>query len=80
MLLALSAKSFLLVSFSKYESSTWIKPTVYELDEPSPVPAGISAIELISIPLSLNFLRTSLAIGCLISLGLDTNYVFEYLI
>ena len=51
---------------------------MYELDEPRPVPAGISAMELISTPCKLNSDNISLTIGCFISLMFSTNSVFEY--
>ena len=48
------------------------------LEEPSPVPAGISAIEFISTPvIECNF-NNSLTIGCLILLTSSSISVTEY--
>ena len=55
------------------------RPTVNDDDEPMPVPAGMSAIELISIPPFIPvFFSDSLRIGCLSSSTLLTVSVFEY--
>ena len=61
-----------------YALSTFNKQTVNELLEPSPVPAGTSAIEDISKPEILSIERHSLNIGCCILLNSLTNSVFEY--
>ncbi len=52
--------------------------TVKELEEPRPVPAGMSAVQTISTPDTFRALRTQLKMGCWMAAMSSTISVLEY--